>query len=73
MFLIVTYLFNKCYQKTIFEIEFAFIQKMGKKLLVSIIMTNRYDTQHRTLPVTANKAIMPGLRFHSIPKLQQTQ
>ena len=36
-------------------------------------MTNRYDTQHRTLPVTANKATMPGLRFHNIPKLQQTQ
>lgn len=36
-------------------------------------MTNRYDTQHRTLPVTANKATMPGLRFHKIPKFQQTQ
>jgi len=36
-------------------------------------MTNRYDIQHKTLPSTANKATMPDLKFHDIPRLQQTQ
>lgn len=58
-------------EKQFCEPEFAFFQEMGAKLLVSIIMTNGYDTQ--PLPVTASKGTKPGLRFHNIPKLQQIQ
>jgi len=74
MFLIVTYLFNKCYYKNNFWTRLCSSSENGNKIFtVSILKTNRYDTQHRTLPATANKTIMPDLRFHNIPKLQQTR